>query len=341
MQRQWLWDIKKAIRKGEGMRISRSMWVVVGVVLVNLFCWAVVGNAAAAQKFAAKVNGVGIKALTLDAAVSNFIENQKMFGATVKDEDKGKLRKDILEELISAELLYQESQKAKLGDLAKEVDAQFENIKKGLGTEAEFQKTLKDRGIDVKDLKEDIKKGVYINAYLDKFVFKNIAVSEEEKQQEFEKNKDKLNVPETVKASHILIKFKEGASDEDKKNAKEKIEAVRQKALAGEDFVSLARENSEDSSAANGGDLGFFKRGEMVKPFEDAAFGLEKDQISPVVETQFGYHIIKVVDKKPARILSYEEVKEDIGRFLVNRHKRDAINKTVEGLKKTAKIERL
>ena len=109
--------------------------------------------------------------------------------------------------------------------------------------------------------------------------------------------------------------------------------------MSGEDFAKLAKENSEDASSSNGGDLGYFKKGDMVKPFEDTAFGLEKDQISPVIETQFGYHVIKVMDKKAAHSLTYEEVSEDIAKFLLNKHKRDEVNKTVDALRKNAKIE--
>ncbi len=322
------------------MRIRNTWFTALAVAVLVLFC--VVSSNAASQKegFAAKVNGAGIKAVTLDAAVNNFIENQKMFGVTVKEEEKDALKKDILNELVSAELLYQASQKAGLGDLSKEVDTQLENIKKGFGSEEEFQKVLKERGIDSKSLKEDIKKGVYINAYLEKNVFSKMSpVTEDQKKQEYETNKDKLNVPDEVKASHILIKAGEKATPEEKQKAKEKIDALRARLMSGEDFAKLAKENSEDGSAANGGDLGFFRKGEMVKPFEDAAFGLEKDQISPVVETQFGYHIIKAIDKKTAHTLTYEEVSKDIENFLMNKNKRDQVNKTVEGFKKGAKIE--
>jgi len=326
------------IKKGDVMRIRNALLVAVAVGIMVMFTVSC-GNAAS-QQFAAKVNGVGIKTQTLDAAVNNFMENQKAFGATVKPEEKDKLRKDILNELISAELLYQQSQKAGPGDLSKEVDSQLENIKKGFGSDQEFQKVLKERGIDVKDLKEDIKKGVYINAFLEKNIFSKMApVSEEAKKKEYETNKDKLNMPEEVKASHILIKFSDKATPEEKQKAMEKIDALRARAISGEDFTELAKANSEDASAANGGDLGYFRRGEMVKPFEDAAFGLDKDQISPVVETQFGYHTLKVTDKKPARTLTYEEVSNDIATFLLNKSKRDEVNKFVEEARKKAKIE--
>jgi len=322
------------------MRIKNTWFAALAVAVLVLFC--VVSSNAASQKdvFAAKVNGVGIKAATLDTAVNNFVENQKMFGVTVKEEEKDALKKDILNELVSAELLYQASQKDGLGNLDKEVDTQLENIKKGFNSEEEFQKVLKERGIDMKSLKEDIKKGIYINAYLEKNVFSKMnPVTEDQKKQEYETNKDKLNVPDEVRAGHILIKAEEKAFPEEKQKAKEKIDALRARLMSGEDFAKLAKENSEDGSAQNGGDLGYFRKGAMVKPFEDAAFGLEKDQISPVVETQFGYHIIKTIDKKAAHTLTYEEVSKDIENFLMNKNKRDQVNKTVEDLKKNAKIE--
>jgi len=322
----------------------RKFWVLAAAIATILALFGVVSSNAASKKegFATKVNGVGIKAVTLDTAFNNFIENQKMFGAAVKEEEKDALKKDILNELISAELLYQASQKAGLKDLSKDVDSQIENIKKGFGSEEEFLKVLKDKGVELKALKEDVKKGVYINAYLEKDVFSKLGpVSEDEKKNEYETNKDKLNMPDEVKASHILIKAGEKATPEEKQKAKEKIDALRARLMSGEDFAKLAKENSEDGSAQTGGDLGYFKKGAMVKPFEDAAFGLEKDQLSPVVETQFGYHIIKVSDKKAAHTLTYEEVSKDIEQFLLNKQKRDAINKTVEDLKKKAKIEML
>lgn len=322
------------------MRI-KNVWFA-AIVIITIALFSAVSSYAASQKegFAAKVNGVGIKAVTLSAALNNYIENQKMYGVIVKDEEKDKLKKDILNELVSAELLYQASQKANLGDLNKNVDTELDNIKKGFGSDQDFQKALKDRGIDIKDLREDIKKGVYINAYLNKNVFSKLSpVTEDEKKQEYEANKDKLNVPDEVSASHILIKVGEKATPEEKQKAKEKIDSIRVRALSGEDFAKLAKENSEDSSASNGGDLGSFGKGQMVKPFEDAAFSLEKGQISAVVETQFGYHVIKVSDKKPAHTLSYEEVSGDIEKFLTNKHKRAEVDKVTEVLRNSAKIE--
>lgn len=319
------------------MRIKDIGFCVVAVLILGLAL--VLSSSAASSELAAKVNGVSIKNITLDTAVDNFIENRKMLGMGVKDEDKPQLRKVILEELISAELLYQESQKAGLGDLTKEVAAQFENIKKGFKTEAEFKKILKDRGISEKTLKNDIKKGVYIKAFLDKNIYSGIAVSEDEKKQEYEKNKDKLDMPERLRASHILIRVNKDASDADKENAKTKITSLRERALSGEDFAILARENSQDTSASAGGDIGYFAKGEMVEPFEKAAFDMEVGGISNVVETSFGYHLIKLTDKTAAHKLSYEEVEADIARFLMNKKRDTKTKEFIDVLKAKAKME--
>ncbi len=309
------------------------------VVIAVLVIGCAISGSAASSKFAAKVNGVGIKTKTLDAAVSNFIENQKVFGVEVKEEEKVKLREGVLEQMIVTELLYQESKKAKLGNLKDKVKESFEEIKKGFASEDEFKKHFEDRGMLEKDLMNIIRQGIYIETFLEKDIYGSVAISEQEKKEEYEANKDKLNLPEQVRASHILIRFDKDASDEDKKIARAKIDELRKRAASGEDFAELAKENSEDGSAPQGGDLGYFRRGMMVSEFEAVAFSLDTGKISDVVETQFGYHIIKVLDKQDARQLGYEEVESDMSRFLIGQ-KRDAVlQEFVTGLKENAKIK--
>ena len=299
----------------------------------------VISSPAASSKYVAKVNGIGIKTMVLDAAVRNFMENQKAAGAEVKEGDEEILRKNILQELVSAEVLYQSSKKAELGDLTGIIKEHYKNLKQGLGTEEEFKAILKDRGISEKDLKEDVEKGIYIKTFVESKIYTGISVTDQEKRDEYEKRKDQLNIPDGVRASHILIKVEPGASDEVKKAAMEKIEELRKQAISGEDFAVLARDNSEDGSASRGGDLGYFKKGMMVKPFEDTAFALEKGQISKVVETQFGYHIMKLIDKQSARTLTFEEVEGDVQNFLLNTRRQAALSKFVEELRSKARIE--
>lgn len=121
-----------------------------------------------------------------------------------------------------------------------------------------------------------------------------------------------------VNARHILIKVKDTATDEDKKAAREKIEGALKRVKGGEDFAAVATELSEDSSKSQGGSLGEFGEGAMVKPFEEAAFKLEKGQVSDVVETRFGYHVIKVEEVVPPSKKELAEVENEIGRQLVS-----------------------
>lgn len=128
--------------------------------------------------------------------------------------------------------------------------------------------------------------------------------------EQYTANKDRYKQPEQIHAAHILIKT---GTERSKEEARKLAEEVLVKAKAGEPFEELARQYSEDTSAKKGGDLGFFAKGRMVKPFEEAAFALaEPGQLSDPVETQFGFHIIKLLERKPEHMLSFEEVKPQL-----------------------------
>jgi peptidyl-prolyl cis-trans isomerase C len=153
--------------------------------------------------------------------------------------------------------------------------------------------------------------------YLQKSLAKDITIDDQNIKQYYEANKDKFKVPEQIRARHILVKVSSKSSEEDKKKAKVKIEELRERLVKGEDFAKLAKEYSDDpGTKKKGGDTDFFSRGKMVKPFEDAAFSLKPGAISDIVETKFGYHIIKVEDRKEARTMSLDETKESIGQYL-------------------------
>lgn len=121
--------------------------------------------------------------------------------------------------------------------------------------------------------------------------------------------------------------------------AREKIEAIHKQAKAGEDFAALARQHSQDGSASAGGDLDFFGRGRMVPEFDQAAFALQPGEISDVVTTEFGYHVIKVTDRKAASAVPLEEVSERVKRFLTDQRKQERADVFVQGLKQKARIE--
>jgi peptidyl-prolyl cis-trans isomerase D len=152
-----------------------------------------------------------------------------------------------------------------------------------------------------------------------------INITEQELRSEYNAALDNFRTPETIHARHILLKT-DGKSDDEKKKLLAKAEDLVKQLRGGADFAELAKKNSDDSNAASGGDLGTFGKGAMEKPFEDAAFALKPNDISNVVTTKFGYHIIQVTEKTPSKVTPFETVRADLEKELRAMKVDDAMN---------------
>lgn len=176
--------------------------------------------------------------------------------------------------------------------------------------------------------------------YLKKEVGDKISVKEDEVEAYYRTHKDEFTAPEMVRARHILIMANASASDEDKKKAKSKAGDVLKRIKAGENFAGIASELSDDpGSKAKGGDLGFFSKGRMVPEFEKAAFALKPGGVSDIVETQFGYHIIKVEEKKEPVLEPYDKVKDRVRDKILNQTRETQIAGFIEKAMKDAGVE--
>jgi peptidyl-prolyl cis-trans isomerase C len=155
----------------------------------------------------------------------------------------------------------------------------------------------------------------------------------------YKKNKDKFMMPETARARHILIKIEPGDTDKVKAEKKAKAEDLRKQLLGGANFAELAVKNSDDASKVSGGDLGVFARGMMVKPFEDAAFSQKIGEIGPVIETEFGYHIILVTERSaPKPIPLDKDIKARIAAFLNGQKLQEAHDALIKSLREKANV---
>jgi peptidyl-prolyl cis-trans isomerase C len=178
------------------------------------------------------------------------------------------------------------------------------------------------------------------NEYLKREKAQKITVSDDELKSYYDSHTGEFKTPEMVKARHILVKVENTASEDEKKKAKEKADMYLKKIKDGEDFAKLASEVSDDpSSKVKGGDLGFFQKGRMVKPFEDAAFSLKPGEVSSVVETQFGFHILKVEDKKDSTTESFDAVKERLRQKLLQDKTRQEITEFIDKAMLDSKTE--
>jgi len=228
------------------------------------------------------------------------------FGVDLKDDQKrNELEKELLEQMINDNLLLIQAQKDTTIEVtSKEVESaveeQLKKVKSQFSSEEAFQDQLKAERLTENELKkkykEQIKKQMLIDRLTSKRLSK-VSVSTKEVKDFYETYKDSIpDQPESMKLSHILLEIKAGQNTLDA--LKKKAEMVLDLAKRGEDFANLAEKYSDDPSGKNGGDLGFFKKGDMIEKFEKVAFALNPGEISDLVETEFGYHVIKVEEKK-------------------------------------------
>lgn len=293
-----------------------------------------------AEGTVATVNGIDISRKDYDREVNLYKDRMARSGRPLDQQQVKVVSGQILDRMIETELLYQESRKQGVKIDSTEIEAQFSEIKQRFSSEQEFSSAIDKMDMTEAGIRAQIERGLAINELVKTRISDNIKISEEESRKFYDSHPELFQQPEQVKASHILIKVEQDADAQKKTAAEKKIEKIQNRLKKGEDFATLARENSEGPSATNGGDLGYFKRGTMVKPFEDAAFALEVNQISDVVKTQFGYHLIKLVDRKPAQTLAYAEVKPKLVDHLKQQKVKLEVDTYLDGLKKTAKIEK-
>ncbi|NTV50456.1 MAG: peptidylprolyl isomerase [Geobacteraceae bacterium] len=183
-----------------------------------------------------------------------------------------------------------------------------------------------DKGAEIEEKLQDLRKRLIVESFLKKKVESESKVSDEDMKKFYEQNKDKFKSGEQIKASHILVKTEKEAKD------------ILTQLKSGGKFEDLAQKSSIDSSSAKGGDLGWFGKGSMVPAFEKAALALKEGQISDVVKSDFGFHIIKLTGKRPAGILPFEDVKEQIKGAIMPTKQQEVFQKIKDELKKTAKI---
>jgi peptidyl-prolyl cis-trans isomerase C len=285
----------------------------------------------------ARVNGESIGKAEFEKAIKN-VEGRA--GQPVPAEQRDQVYRGVLDQLIAYRLLMQETKSRKIEVPENEVDARLASIKQQFPSEDAFKQTLTQQQMTVEQLREDAKSDMRVTKMLESEVGAKVAVQAQDVNTFYQQNPDKFKQGERVRASHILIRTAENADVKTKEVAKTKAADVLKEVKSGKDFSELAKNYSQDpGSAANGGDLGYFAQGQMVPAFEQAAFTLKPGEVSNVVETPFGYHIIKVADKQAARTVPLDEVKPQIEQFLQNQQRQQKTEAFINSLKAKGKVE--
>lgn len=271
------------------------------------------------EVFNAALQGAG-------ASVENLNPQQQLQGYT-----------QLLNDLIMDKLVAEASVSEKVS--AADVDAEIEKIKSQFPDPSIFDQQLKQSGMTVEKLKENIANMLQQQRWMQSQV-KAPEVTEAAAQSFYDSNPAEFEQPETVEASHILFMVDPNAPEDVVKEKQAAAVKAAERASKGEDFNTLAKELSEEPGAdQSGGDLGFFAKDRMVPEFANAAFSQEIDAIGQPVRTQFGWHVIKVTGKKEAGKVPFNDVKDQIRAYLQSTEQRQAVQKVLENLKSSAKIE--
>jgi peptidyl-prolyl cis-trans isomerase C len=285
----------------------------------------------------ARVNGEAVSRVEFERAVQAL---ESRAGGPVPPEQRDQVLRGVVDQLVGYKLLVQESKTRKVAVPEGDVDARLNEIQGQFPSEDAFKQLLAERKMTIEQVKSDARQDMAISKLIESEIASKIAVKPEQVADFYAKNPDQFKQGESVRASHILIGVPKGADAAAKAQARAKADQVLKEVKAGKDFGALAKEHSSDpGSAANGGDLGVFQQGQMVGPFNDAAFSLAPGAISDVVETEFGFHIIKVAEKKPARTIPIDEVRPQVEQYLEQMNRQQQTDAFVNGLKAKGKVE--
>ena len=282
----------------------------------------------------AKVNGQPVFASQMEAELRQQMRKHKKSSVALAD----RVRKKVLDKVIDRELLYQAARKLDIPDLEKKIEEELQSTRDRFSTEERFQHYLESNELTQEQLRSAARRVIFIDEYLQRNHLLKPVVAEQEIRKFYSKKTFKRE--DALRLKHILLSVHENANPETRKEIRHKAEGIRRVIIQGADFSVLAKQFSDSAEAKEaGGDLGFIKKGYMPAAFDKVAFSLQEGEISEVIETRFGFHIVKLVAKRSAGMIPYEEVRDFIERYLQNQRSRQLIAAHIEELRAQASIE--
>jgi peptidyl-prolyl cis-trans isomerase C len=285
----------------------------------------------------ARVNGEAISKGDLEEAMTQV---QARAGQPIPADQRDKIVRAILDQLISFRLLRQESTSRNVAVPDSDLEARITEIKSQFKSDEAFTQVLAEQKLTPETLRANLREGMQIDQMIDAEVNARAAVTPEQVEAFYTGNPGEFQRAERIRASHILVRIAPDADAATKEQARTKVADLLTQVRAGGDFAALAKQHSDDpGSGPGGGDLGFFERGQMVGPFEEAAFGLMPGQTSEVIETQFGLHIIRLEEKQAAGAVPLSEVRPQIEEFLQGRNREEQAKMFIDALRAKGKIE--
>jgi len=335
--------MKKENQRSPECKMARKEIIsIMAVFLFTVLCLFIASSPGArvVNRTVATVDGEVILMSEYERRAKPVIEEYEKF---LKGPDKEirikELKGKILDQMIDEKVLIHEGKRKKIRVNRKEIQDGLREIKKRFGTEEEYTQELARQGVSEEEFKQQVKEQLMVIKLIDQEVKAKVVLPTDSEIEDFYKqNESEMMEPEQMRARHILIKVDENT---DKKKALKRIKDILKEVKKGKaSFAELAKKYSEGPSAPRGGDLGFFIRGQMVRKFEEAAFALKVGEISNVVETEYGYHIIQCIEKKASEKKSLEEVRDYLRNFIFQKRMEEYYEKWLRRLRDKASITR-
>lgn len=310
------------------------------IIIVTVFMVLSANMALAETDVVAKVNSKPLTAFELNEEFQKILPMMGTYHGGVSEEKIAEIRDKALNSLIEKELQYQYALEKGMSVSKNEVDSEVTGMEKRFGSSSKFKDALKKSGITKEELKGFIRKRLLTAKAKNQEVTSKSAVSDSELQDYYENNKGGFKRPVEFRASQILIGVEPAATNEEREKKNKFAKDLLVKIRGGEDFAKLAlRYSSDQGSAPIGGDIGTFHKGMAEESFEKAVLSLKVGEVSDLVETLYGYHIIMLTGMKPETQLTFDEVKTDIKKKLEKKRGDELYKNWMEGLRAKANIE--
>jgi peptidyl-prolyl cis-trans isomerase C len=301
-------------------------------------------NALFSDPIVATGKGFEIKRSQVDEAYLNYTAAIAARGGSVPEPDRADVRSNLLDHLIMNRILLQKATDADRSETKEQIDKAFADARAHAPSPQAFEEQIRATGMTLDQLRAQALEEQLCRRIILRQTTNHITISDDEIKKFYDNNPSKFEKPEEVRAAHILVSTLDPVTHDalppDKKKEKEKEASdLRARAVKGEDFGALAKQYSDDPGSKDKGGEYTFPRGKMVPEFEAAAFSLKTNQISELVETQYGYHIIKMIEKTPASKITLAEATPSIREFLVSQAVRDQLPAYTAKLKEDADVK--
>ncbi|ACO04786.1 MAG TPA: hypothetical protein DEP48_01270 [Persephonella sp.] len=287
------------------------------------------------NKVVAKVGDVEITEMEVQRMMKILLP-MNFYHRNITEEKLKEIREKAIQNLIYRELLYYEAKKKGLKVTEKEINNLMDQLIKQYKSKENLEKLLKQTGLTIEGFKKELEKRLLVDKLIKKYAI--VSLTDKDLKEYYEKNKDKFKEPASVKVRYIYIKV-DPSDPKGREKAREKAKKAYKEIKEGKDFGDVAYRYSDDLSRIKGGDIGYVHKGRFPKQIEEEIYKLDVGQVSKIIETDTGLHIVKIEDKRPPRLVPYEEIKDKLKKELTEVMQERKFNELIKDAKKNLKVE--